>query len=144
MAKNATRARTSSVLAVAGPRPAQVLATELGHAERDACCLDDDAVRRLRGQLEPLATVTAVAQTLRLLGDPTRLRLARALSHGEFCVGDLAALIGASRSVVSHSLSALRRMRLVRHRRDGKLSFYALDDAHVARVLDDLFGHAAE
>ena len=112
--------------------------------ERGPCCLDAASLRRLRGQLESPVTVAAVAQTLRVLGDPTRLRLARALSHGEFCVADLAALIGASHSVVSHSLSALRRMRIVRHRRDGKLSYYALDDAHVARVLDDLFGHAAE
>ena len=57
-----------------------------------------------------------------------------ALAQRELCVGDLAAAVGASPSAVSHHLRQLRQMRLVRHRRDGKLTYYALDDEHVARL----------
>ena len=48
------------------------------------------------------------------LGDPTRVRLLDALSHGELCVCDLATLVGLSESATSHQLRLLRTLRLVR------------------------------
>jgi DNA-binding transcriptional ArsR family regulator len=35
-------------------------------------------------------------------------------------------------------------MRLVRHRRDGKLTYYALDDEHVAQLFDLGLQHVRE
>jgi DNA-binding transcriptional ArsR family regulator len=72
-----------------------------------------------------------LADTFRVLGDPTRVRLIDALSHGELCVCDLAAVIGLSESAVSHQLRLLRSMRLVRARKSGRQVFYALDDHHI-------------
>jgi ArsR family transcriptional regulator len=88
--------------------------------------------------------VAALAETFRVLGDPTRLRIAFALSREELCVCDLAALLGVSQSVVSHSLRALRQMRLVRYRKDGKVAYYALDDEHIASLLGEGFRHVEE
>ncbi|NIR46830.1 MAG: helix-turn-helix transcriptional regulator, partial [Gemmatimonadetes bacterium] len=62
----------------------------------------------------------------------------------ELCVGDLAAAVGASPSAVSHHLRQLRQMRLVRHRRAGKLSYYALDDAHVDELFELGLDHVRE
>ena len=76
-------------------------------------------------------TVTALAETFRALGDPTRVRILDALSHGELCVCDLAAVLSLSQSAVSHQLRLLRGLRLVRARRAGRMVFYALDDRHV-------------
>src|SRR3954454_24842654 len=59
-------------------------------------------------------TVEALAETFRILGDPTRVRILDALSGGELCVCDIATLIGTSASAVSHQLRLLRSMRLVR------------------------------
>ena len=70
-----------------------------------------------------------------LLGDPTRVRLVDALTHGERCVCDLAALVGLSESAVSHQLRLLRAARLVRVRRAGRLAFYSLDDHHVVGLV---------
>lgn len=86
----------------------------------------------------------AVAQTFQLLGDPTRVRILDALSRGEQCVSDLAALVGISESAMSHQLRLLRTARLVRARRDGRQAFYALDDAHVIGLLRDARRHAEE
>lgn len=89
-------------------------------------------------------TVEALAETFRILGDPTRLRIVYALSRAELCVCDLANVLGASQSVVSHSLRALRQMRLVRHRRAGKVAYYTLDDAHIESLVAEGFRHVEE
>ena len=88
--------------------------------------------------------VIALSETFRVLGDPTRLRIVYALSRQELCVCDLANVLGASQSVVSHSLRALRQMRLVRYRREGKIAYYALDDAHIVSLVTQGFRHVAE
>jgi DNA-binding transcriptional ArsR family regulator len=85
-----------------------------------------------------------VADVFRLLGDPTRVRLVDALTHGERCVCDLAALVGLSESAVSHQLRLLRAARLVRVRRAGRLAFYSLDDHHVAGLVHDTRKHVEE
>lgn len=80
---------------------------------------------------------------LRVLGDATRFKIVRALAAEELCVCDLAALLGHSQSTISHSLRALRRMRLVRYRRAGKIAYYSVDDAHVAEVGALALAHVA-
>ena len=79
----------------------------------------------------------SVADVFKLLGDPTRVKLLDALTFGERCVCDLAALVGLSESAVSHQLRLLRGARLVRVRRAGRLAYYALDDHHVIGLLHD-------
>ena len=97
-----------------------------------------------RERLLPRATVAAVADTFRVLGDPTRVRILDALSAGELCVCDIAALAGISESAVSHQLRLLRGMRLVRPRRAGRQVFYSLDDQHILALLRLAATHVAE
>jgi DNA-binding transcriptional ArsR family regulator len=89
-------------------------------------------------------TVEALADTFRVLGDPTRVRILDALSGGELCVCDIASLVGISESAVSHQMRLLRGMRLVRHRRDGRQVFYALDDHHIIELLKQALTHVEE
>jgi DNA-binding transcriptional ArsR family regulator len=89
-------------------------------------------------------TVKAVADVFKLLGDPTRVRIVDALSHGERCVCDLAGLVGISESALSHQLRLLRAARLVRVRRTGRLAYYTLDDHHVIGLLHDTRKHVEE
>ncbi len=98
----------------------------------------------MRGRLLQGRTVEAVADVFKLLGDPTRVRLVDALSHGERCVCDLASLVGLSESAVSHQLRLLRGARLVRVRRTGRLAFYSLDDHHVLGLVHDTRKHVEE
>jgi ArsR family transcriptional regulator, lead/cadmium/zinc/bismuth-responsive transcriptional repressor len=72
------------------------------------------------------------------------IRIAFALSREELCVCDLAKLLDVSQSAVSHSLRALRQMKLVRFRRDGKIACYKLDDDHIAHPLEEGVGHIEE
>lgn len=113
----------------------------------DACeieFVDEIKVRRVRRAMKPAEAVTALAETFKILGDPTRVRIAFALARAELCVCDLANLLGISQSAASHSLRALRQMKLVRFRKEGKIAYYSLDDEHIANLLDEGFRHVEE
>jgi ArsR family transcriptional regulator, lead/cadmium/zinc/bismuth-responsive transcriptional repressor len=88
--------------------------------------------------------VHALAETFRVLGDPTRVRILDAISTGELCVHDIASQAGISESAASHQLRLLRSMRLVRTRRAGRLIFYALDDHHIIELLRQALTHVQE
>ena len=90
------------------------------------------------------ASVAALAETFRALGDTTRVRMLDALSRAELCVQDLADLLGLTQSAVSHQLRLLRAMRLVRTRRDGRLIYYALDDDHIVKLFEQGQEHVEE
>ena len=105
---------------------------------------DPDLLQRIRTKMLTGQSLQSVAEVFKLLGDPTRVRLLDALSHGERCVCDLATLVELSESAVSHQLRLLRTARLVRVRRVGRLAFYDLDDHHVIGLLHDTRKHVEE
>ena len=106
--------------------------------------LDERGVSARRAALMSDRAVYAVADTFRVLGDPTRVRILDALSGGDLCVCDIAALAGISESAVSHQLRLLRGMRLVRPRRAGRLVYYSLDDQHIIGLLQQAVTHVEE
>ena len=106
--------------------------------------LDADHAAAREAQLLSSATVEKIAATFSVLGDPTRIRILDALSAGELCVCDIAALAGISESAVSHQLRLLRGMRLVRPRRAGRQVFYSLDDQHIVELLRLAVTHVQE
>jgi ArsR family transcriptional regulator, lead/cadmium/zinc/bismuth-responsive transcriptional repressor len=110
----------------------------------DVFHIDPARVAHLRGVLIAEPSVEALAETFRVLGDPTRVRVLDALSHGELCVCDLATLLGLSESATSHQLRLLRTLRLVRARRAGRMVFYALDDRHIVTLFKQGLRHVEE
>ena len=106
--------------------------------------VDEIKVGRVRRAMKSADAVTALAETFKILGDPTRVRIAFALAREELCVCDLANLLGISQSATSHSLRALRQMNLVRFRKEGKIAYYSLDDEHIEYLLDEGFRHVEE
>ena len=105
---------------------------------------DPVALAAVAGKLLSAGVIAAVADVFKLLGDPTRVRLLDAMSHGERCVCDLASLVGTSESAMSHQLRLLRSARLVRVRRVGRMAYYSLDDHHVIGLLHDAGRHVQE
>ena len=97
-----------------------------------------------RDRLLASRTVEAIAETFRVLGDPTRVRILDVLAEGELCVCDIASLVNISESAVSHQLRLLRGMRLVRPRRAGRQVFYSLDDQHIVQLLRLSVTHVQE
>ena len=97
-----------------------------------------------RRQLLAERSVETIAETFRVVGDPTRIRMLDALAAGELCVCDIASIVGMSESAVSHQLRLLRSMRLVRTRRAGRQIFYTLDDQHILQLLRLAATHVEE
>ena len=86
--------------------------------------------------MPPAEAVERAAETLRILSDPTRLRLLWALSQGESSVACLAELSGANPTAVSQHLAKLRLSGLVRARRQGTYMFYVIVDPGLVKVLE--------
>ena len=94
---------------------------------------------RKRMQAEP--EYTQLSNLFKMFGDGTRVKILHALELNELCVCDLAALLGLTKSAVSHQLKALRLSNLVKSRRDGQVIYYSLADDHVKYILDIGFDH---
>lgn len=87
--------------------------------------------------------VQRAAAALRLLGDPTRIKVLWALLQGESSVTCLAELVNASPTAVSQHLAKLRLAGLVRPRRDGAFVYYVAADESVQRLLTEALGPGA-
>lgn len=88
--------------------------------------------------------ITILAETFRLLGDPSRLRIVLCCMAAPISVGDIAEKLNLSLSLVSHHLRLLRGARLVKGVRQAKHIFYEIADQHVSQVLQDMATHISE
>jgi len=86
--------------------------------------------------------VEQAVDTLKLVADPTRLRILWALLHGEHSVNLLAEHIGAQPAAVSQHLAKLRLAHLVRTRREGTHVYYLAQNDHVRRIVEEALFHA--
>jgi ArsR family transcriptional regulator, lead/cadmium/zinc/bismuth-responsive transcriptional repressor len=85
-----------------------------------------------------------LAETFRVLADPTRVRIISALAEGPLCVHELATALDVTHSAVSHQLALLREMRLVSFEKDGRHVIYQLDDDHIRDLFRQGLAHARE
>jgi DNA-binding transcriptional ArsR family regulator len=75
-----------------------------------------------------MATLGVAVDLLQLIGEPTRVRLMALLAHHELTVAELVTVTQLAQSSVSTHLGKLREAGLVRDRRVGASTFYALND----------------
>lgn len=75
-----------------------------------------------------MGKLTATVDLLQLLGEPSRVRLLALLAGHELTVADLCAITDLAQSRVSTHLGRLRDAGLLRDRRAGASTFYALND----------------
>lgn len=78
------------------------------------------------------------------LSDLTRIKILLVISNGEICVNDIASKIDMTKSAVSHQLAYLKKLRLIKSRRDGKEVYYSLDDDHVNLLIKSAWEHVNE
>ena len=85
-----------------------------------------------------------LADLFKAFADTTRIKILYTLMGKDRCVADIAELIGATQSAVSHQLRMLKQARLVKFQRDGKNIIYSLSDDHVYTVLAQGMTHICE
>ncbi len=118
-----------------------------GKSVGDVCevqCVNEENVQAALDAMPDDRIVLVLAETFKILADPTRLRIIAALAAKELCVCDLAQILGVTGSAVSHQLRLMRGQKLVKYRKEGKIAYYALDDSHVEALLAQALKHIEE
>ncbi len=90
--------------------------------------VDPTRVEEARSALPRAEDVRRVAEAFRVLANPNRLRVLKALEGRELCVCDLREVLGVSMSGTSQILRELRSLGAVDYRTQGKLAYYRLSD----------------
>lgn len=85
-----------------------------------------------------------LADLFKAFADTTRIKILYSLMDHELPVSAIAEAVGVSQSAVSHQLRSLKQAHLVRFRKDGKQTIYALSDDHVYTMLSQGLTHICE
>ncbi|WP_052221368.1 ArsR/SmtB family transcription factor [Clostridium homopropionicum] len=106
--------------------------------------IHEDIINSVRKGMPKDEILYDLAELFKVFGDTTRTKILYALFQAEMCVCDMAALLGMSQSAISHQLKVLKHTRLVKHRREGKVVYYSLDDDHIKKIFDYGYAHVNE
>ena len=104
----------------------------------------DNVVKRVSSIMPDEEMLYDLADFYKVFADSTRIKILYALLQSELCVCDLAEVLGAGQSAVSHQLRMLKQMKLVKFRREGKAIVYSLSDDHIQNILSQGFEHITE
>lgn len=110
----------------------------------DCAVIHEDIISAVRLKMPEEGNLFDLSELFKVFGDSTRIRILWALTEAEMCVCDIAALLGMTSSAISHQLRVLKQARLVRHRKDGKIVYYSLDDEHIRQIFDQGLTHINE
>jgi DNA-binding transcriptional ArsR family regulator len=89
-------------------------------------------------QQGPEQLLGRIADRLKAMADPMRLRILHVLQGGERCVNDILGQVGGSQANVSKHLSVLRRAGLVECRREGVNVYYRIEDQTVFTICESV------
>jgi ArsR family transcriptional regulator len=114
------------------------------NTDDDVIVFDRAGVTIAKIHIPAQKTLEHLGEFFKVLADPTRLKILFALHEGELCVFDISVTIEASISSTSHHLSLLKRLRLVKARREGRIMYYSLDDEHIHSIIQFSLKHLEE
>jgi ArsR family transcriptional regulator len=106
--------------------------------------VDPDKVEECRKAMICEREVDDLSMIFTMFADSTRLKIMNALFVNELCVGDLSALLEISQSAISHQLASMKKMKLVRTRKIGKLVYYSMADEHIKNIYKMAYDHISE
>lgn len=110
----------------------------------ESCQYNTRTIERLKNETPDEELISRLSDVFKIFGDNTRIRILWALFTNEKCVFDISEELGMSQSAISHQLRTLKQARLIKSRRDGKNTFYSLDDEHVKRIIEQVLIHVEE
>ena len=107
----------------------------------DCNVIHEDKVKKTLKIMPDENTFNKIAEFFKIMGDTTRTKILFALDSNEMCVCDIANVLNMTKSSISHQLGTLRRMNIVKCRREGKEVYYTLDDDHIKEVFEVALEH---
>lgn len=114
------------------------------HAAASCCCHTHAQGNEAFDELPDEELLYDLADLFKVFADTTRIKILYALMGSELCVADIAEIVGATQSAVSHQLRTLKQAHLVKFKRDGKNVRYSLSDDHVHTMLAQGMSHICE
>ncbi len=112
------------------------------------CCevneVHEELLKIVKEKMPSEETIFDLAELFKIFGDTTRMRILFVLFEAEACGCDLAVALNMTTSAVSHQLSILKRNKLVKSRREGKVVYYSLADEHVETIVSQGMSHVRE
>lgn len=103
-----------------------------------------ELVQEVKSAMPAADTLFELADFFKVFGDSTRIRIMCALFESELSVCCIADIVGMEQSTVSHQLRILRQENLVKVRREGKQSYYSLEDDHIRKIFEMGLEHILE
>ena len=110
----------------------------------DCNIIHEDKVKDTLKKMPKDDLFNKLAEFFKIMGDTTRAKILYALDQNEMCVCDIANVLGMSKSSISHQLGTLRRINIVKCRKEGKEVYYSIDDDHVKGLFELGIEHIVE
>lgn len=102
----------------------------------DCNVIHENIVTKVQSLLPMEEDLIDLAESFKVFGDTTRIKILSGLLEAEMCVCDIAFLLNMTQSAISHQLRVLKQAGLVKNRKDGKVVFYSIDDEHIKHFFD--------
>lgn len=107
----------------------------------DCNVIHENVVEDVKSKMLDNKFISEISIFFKILGDNTRVKILFALDHNEMCVCDIANVLNMTKSSISHQLSYLKDLNIVKSRKSGKEVYYSLDDEHVKEVFEVAISH---
>ncbi len=107
----------------------------------DCNVIHENVVEDVKSKMLDNEFISEISTFFKILGDNTRVKILFALDHNEMCVCDIANVLNMTKSSISHQLSYLKDLNIVKSRKNGKEVYYSLDDEHVKEVFEVAISH---
>lgn len=107
----------------------------------DCNVIHENVVENVKSKMLDNEFISEISTFFKILGDNTRVKILFALDHNEMCVCDIANVLNMTKSSISHQLSYLKDLNIVKSRKSGKEVYYSLDDEHVKEVFEVAISH---
>lgn len=100
--------------------------------------IHEEKVNRVKTELQSKDFSELIVLS-KCLGDVSRIQILYALStYKEMCVCDLAAIVGASMATTSHHLRFLKKNKITKSYKDGKMVYYSLANEEILAAIQSL------
>lgn len=107
----------------------------------DCNVIHENVVEDVKSKMLDNEFISEISTFFKILGDNTRVKILFALDYNEMCVCDIANVLNMTKSSISHQLSYLKDLNIVKSRKSGKEVYYSLDDEHVKEVFEVAISH---
>ena len=107
-------------------------------------CEHENLIENYKKHQLPEDTLFDICNLLKILGEPSRIKIVLALAEGEMCVYHIVKAVGSNQSAVSHQWRILRENKVIKARREGQNIIYSLDDEHIMQIVNLVKIHVQE